>query len=92
MSYDNTNRGAIWPNEKMRPDKSDPHFTGSINIEGREYWLNAWKRKPDAKQGAPFLSFAVSPKEQSRAPNPNKPQYDEYDERRPPPPRDEYDF
>lgn len=68
--YDNTNRGAIWPNDRMRSDKKDPEFTGSLNVEGVEYWVSAWKRKPDAKQGAPSLSFSINKKEANRAPNP----------------------
>jgi hypothetical protein len=68
MSYDNTNRGAIWPNDRMREGKEDPQFTGNINIEGVEYWLNGWRKKPDAKDGAPSMSFSVSRKDQNKAP------------------------
>ncbi len=68
--YDNTNRGAIWPNDRMREGKQDAHFTGSVNVEGVEYWVNAWKRKPDAKEGSPSLSFSLNRKDQNHAPNP----------------------
>lgn len=68
--YDNTNRGAIWPNDRMREGKQDPEFTGHLNVDGVEYWFNAWKRKPDAKKGSPSLTFSVSRKDQNRAPNP----------------------
>jgi len=68
--YDNTNRGAIWPNDRMREGKQDPQFTGTVNVDGVEYWVSAWKRKPDAKPGAPSLSFTVNRKDQNRAPNP----------------------
>lgn len=61
--YDNTNRGSIWKNEKMRHDKNDPEFTGSLNVNGTEYWVSAWKRKPDASDKAPALSFSIKPKE-----------------------------
>ncbi len=60
--FDNTNRFAIWPNRDKRPDKQDADFTGTINIDGVEYWMNAWKRKPDAKEGAPSLSGSVKRK------------------------------
>lgn len=69
-TFDNRNRGAIWPNDQMRPDKKDPEFTGSVTVvcpcceRDSEFWVNAWKRKPDAKQGAPSLSFGVKPKGQ----------------------------
>ena len=62
--YDNTNRGAIWPNDRMRDGKKDPEFTGSLNVNGVEYWVSAWKRKPDAKPGAPSLSFSVRAKDE----------------------------
>jgi hypothetical protein len=64
MAYDNTNRGSIWPNKKKRPDKQDADFTGSINVNGVEYWLNAWKRKEGASPDSPSLSFTVRPKDE----------------------------
>lgn len=62
-TYSNVNRGSIWPNKKKRPDKQDADFTGSINVNGVEYWLNAWKRKEGASPDAPSLSFTVRPKD-----------------------------
>jgi len=58
MQYDNTNRGAIWKNHKMREGKRDPQFTGSINVDGVEYFISAWKNE---KQGdnQPVLTFSV---------------------------------
>lgn len=63
MSYDNTNRGQIWGNDK-KSTENHPDFKGSINVEGVEYWLSAWKRKPDANPKAPALSFSIQAKEQ----------------------------
>lgn len=71
--YDNTNRGSIWKNDKMRPDKQDPDFTGSLNVGGAEYWVSAWKRKPDASAKAPALSFTVKRKEKDAKPASNAP-------------------
>ena len=34
-----------------------------LNVEGVEYWVSAWKRKPDASPNAPALSFSVKLKE-----------------------------
>ena len=42
-----------------------PDFKGSINVEGVEYWVSAWKRKEDAHPKAPALSFSIQLKEQS---------------------------
>lgn len=63
--YDNTNRGQIWPNEKREKD-THPEFTGSLNVEGVEYWVSAWKRKPTAGPKAPSLSFSIKRKEESK--------------------------
>jgi len=64
MNYDNTNRGSIWGNDKKETERH-PDFTGSLNVEGTEYWVSAWKRKADANPKAPSLSFSIKPKEQS---------------------------
>lgn len=60
--FDNTNRGSIWKNEKKETDKH-PDFTGSLNVDGHDYWVNAWKRKPGASERAPALSFSVKRKD-----------------------------
>lgn len=62
MAYDNTNKGSIWKNEK-RTSEDSPDFTGSLNVEGREFWFNAWKRKEGANEKAPALSFSIKLKE-----------------------------
>lgn len=71
--YDPTNRGAIWPNDRMREGRQDPQFTGSLNVDGVDYWVSAWKRKPDAKQGSPSLSFSINRKDANKAPRPAAP-------------------
>lgn len=78
--YDDTNRGSIWPNDRMREGKKDPEFTGSLNVEGAEYWVSAWKRKPDANPKAPSLSFSIKRKDeqrQSRADHAVSPDFDD---------------
>lgn len=70
MAYDNTNRGAIWKNDDKRED-NHPDFKGSINVDGVEYWVSAWKRKEGAAAKAPALSFSVKPKEDQK-PAPKK--------------------
>lgn len=59
--FDNTNRGSIWKNVRKETEKH-PDFTGSINVEGKEFWLNGWLRKPGAKEKAPAMTFSVNPK------------------------------
>lgn len=62
QEYDNTNRGAIFKNERKTTD-SQPDFTGSLNVDGVEFWVSAWKRKPGASEKYPALSFSVQMKE-----------------------------
>lgn len=60
--FDETNRGSIWPNRKKEKD-THPDFTGQINVDGKDYWVSAWKKKPDARENAPSLTFSVKPKD-----------------------------
>jgi hypothetical protein len=60
--YDNTDRGSIWRNERKREGKQDPDFTGSLNVGGVEYWVNAWRKKEGQSDKAPALTFSVRPK------------------------------
>jgi hypothetical protein len=60
--YDDKNRGSIWKNEKKTTDKH-PDFTGSLNVDGKDYWVSAWKRKEGASDRSPALSFSVKPKD-----------------------------
>lgn len=66
MSYDNTNRGSIWKNDKKEKD-THPDFTGTLDVDGVQYWVSAWKRRPDASHNAPALSFSIKPKEEKPA-------------------------
>lgn len=53
---DRNNEGAIWGNARKEKD-THPDFTGNAVIEGVEYRVAAWKRKPDANPKAPSLKF-----------------------------------
>ena len=58
--YDNTNRGALFRNNRKEQD-SQPDHTGSINIDGKEYYLNAWIKT--SQNGNKFFSLSVKPKD-----------------------------
>lgn len=62
MSYDNTNTGGIWGNDRKETDRH-PDFRGQANIEGVEYWVAAWKRGPNDNPKSPALRFAFTPKD-----------------------------
>lgn len=61
--YNNDNRGAIWGNDKKVKD-TQPDFTGSIMVDGKDYFISGWKRKADASPKSPALSLAVTLKDQ----------------------------
>jgi uncharacterized protein (DUF736 family) len=56
--YDNTNRGALFKNERRKTDKH-PEYTGEIDVEGVAYRVAGWVR--ESKQGRKFLSLAITP-------------------------------
>jgi hypothetical protein len=60
--HSNENRGAIWKNDDKQSD-NHPDFKGSLNVDGVEYWVSAWKRKEGASAKAPALSFSIKPKD-----------------------------
>jgi hypothetical protein len=60
MTYDNTNRGALFGNDRRQKD-TDPDYRGSINVDGTEFWLNAWIKT--SKDGQKHMSLSVRPKQ-----------------------------
>lgn len=57
--YDNTNRGVLFKNLDKQED-SHADYQGSINVDGKEFWLNAWLKT--SKKGNKFMSLGVRPK------------------------------
>ena len=71
-NYDNTNRWILSRNDRRDKDTS-PEFTGTINIEGKEYWLNGWVREKKDGSGK-FFSGTAKPKEpMTLGPDPEPP-------------------
>jgi hypothetical protein len=64
MSFDNTNRGALFRNNRREAD-TDADFRGSINVGGTEYWLNGWSKT--SKAGEKYLSLPVREKQVPKA-------------------------
>jgi hypothetical protein len=58
--YDNTNRGALFKNADKTDDKH-ADYRGEINVNGDEFWLNAWLKT--SKKGAKYLSLSLKPKQ-----------------------------
>jgi hypothetical protein len=62
--YDNTNRGLLAKNDRKQSE-NQPDYTGSININGVEYWLNGWLKTGQNGRlaGQKFFSLSVKPKD-----------------------------
>jgi len=76
MEYDNELRGAMWKNDRKRPDKRDPDYTGNCQIGGVEFYVDSWISEPKAG-GKKFLSLRFKekqPKAQAPATAPAEPE------------------
>ena len=60
--YDNTNSGALFKNNRKETEKH-PDYTGSLNVDGHDYWLSAWLKTD--KNGNKFMSLSVKRKDGS---------------------------
>ena len=67
--FDKTNRGAAFKNEKKETE-NHPDLTGSLDVEGTEYWLSIWKK--ESKAGSPFLSISIRKKEDRQSSEPTR--------------------
>ena len=65
MAYDNTNKGALFPNQDKKTDKH-PSMTGKMNVEGKEWRLSAWSNV--SKQGQKYLSIVAQEPQQQNNP------------------------
>lgn len=58
MAYEHKeNNGTLFPNNRKRKE-TDPDFTGSINVNGVLFWINAWDGQ--TKAGARRLNVKVN--------------------------------
>lgn len=73
MAYDNTNRAVLFKNEKKQTE-NHPDYTGNLNFEGVDCFLDAWIKTSES--GRKFMSLSVKRKEKQAAPEPRKPSHD----------------
>jgi hypothetical protein len=53
-TYDNTNKGTLWMEAQERTSQTGEvyfQYTGSINVEGKDFWINAYPKKVTRKDG-----------------------------------------
>lgn len=63
QQYDNTNRGALFINDRKQTDKH-PDWKGSLNVGGVEYWISGWDRQSAKGQ---LVSLTVERKDAAKA-------------------------
>jgi hypothetical protein len=86
MAYDNTNSGLLARNRRKDKD-THPDYSGSVNVDGVEYWLSGWLRtgkEGSRLHGEKFFSLALKRKDgqsavtpAAAAPAPAAPDFDD---------------
>ena len=56
--YDNTNRGAMFPNKYKEDGDKRPDHTGNLNVDGKEFKIAAWSST--SKAGNDYLSVTIT--------------------------------
>lgn len=67
QQYDNTNRGALFPNDRKTKD-NQPDYKGQLDVDGVEYWVSGWVK--DTQRGE-IVSLSIEPKDQNQRPRNN---------------------
>ena len=65
MEYDNNNSGALFRAKDRKTDKH-PEYTGTINIEGVEFYLSAWVKEKKS-DGEKFFGIKAKRKDKQPA-------------------------
>lgn len=66
------NTGVLFVVDDKKSDRH-PDYNGQIDVDGVAYWVSGWKKK-SLKDGKPYLSLAVNPKNprgQASSPQPS---------------------
>jgi len=64
MAYEQKDMtGSLFKNNRKERD-TQPAYTGSVTLNGEQYWLSAWLKKD--KHSETYMSLALKPKEERR--------------------------
>lgn len=78
-NFDKTNTGIISKNDRKEKD-THPDIRGSINVEGREFWVDGWRKERNDGSGS-FYSLSVKPKDApAQKPAPKAPARQAFDD------------
>lgn len=72
MAYDNTNRAVLFKNENKKTE-NHPDYSGNLNFEGVDCFLDAWVKT--AESGKKFMSLSVKRKDKQAEPAPRQEAY-----------------
>ena len=67
MEYDNTNKGAAW-NVDHKQEEWHADAKGSLNVEGKEYWLDVMVNRDKTNPKAPDFKFNLRSKQPKSQP------------------------
>jgi hypothetical protein len=65
--FDDANKGALFSNKERKKSDSDADYSGTINVNGDEFWLNGWAKV--SKKGVKYLSLSIRAKEEAKSSN-----------------------
>jgi hypothetical protein len=83
MEYDNRNRGALFRNADKDPnDEKERDYSGTLDIEGTEYWVSGWVRT-SKKSGKKYLNLSIKPKVEKPAESEKKSPAEDLDDQIP---------
>ena len=83
LTYDNRNRGALFRNDEKDPnDDKERDYSGTLDVEGTEYWLSGWVRT-SKKSGKKYLNLSIKPKVEKPAESEKKSLAEDIDDRIP---------
>ena len=59
------NTGALFKNDKRTDENQWPHYQGSLNVRGEEFWLSAYLNT--SRDGVRYMSLILKPKKADAA-------------------------